>query len=62
MDKVFSMKVDTLWLSWATMLAKESGRSRAGFIRDLIYFLVMHESGKEFIALMTQEGVKYGDR
>ena len=62
MNKVFSMKVDDLWLSMATMLAKESGRSRAGLIRDLIYFLTLTEAGKEFLALMTQEGVHYGER
>ena len=61
LNKVFCMKIDDLWGSWLTMLAKESKRGKAELIRDLIYFLTISSAGQEFIDLMTQSEVHYGD-
>jgi len=59
MDKVFSIKVDQMWLTWVAQLARETKRSRAALVRDLIYFLMIAPAGQEVAKLMAESQVHY---
>lgn len=60
LDEVLTIKVDPLWLSCLEQLAKQAGRNRSAFVRDIVYLLTVSDVGKDFCKLLVSEGVKYG--
>ena len=59
LTKIFTMRCDSLWGSMLAMLAKQAKRSKAEFIRDMVYYLSLSQAGEEFINLMTESEVHY---
>ena len=60
-DKVFTLKVDPLWVSCLDLLAKQSGRTRSDFVRDIIYLLTVDTTMADKVNdLFASEGVRYG--
>lgn len=43
LNRVVSVKVSDFWLSFVKRLARDSGRTKADFIRDLVYLLIVDD-------------------
>lgn len=60
-DKVFTLKVDPLWISCLDLLAKQSGRTRSDYVRDIVYLLTVDTTIADQVNdLFVSEGVSYG--
>lgn len=60
LNKVVSVRVDDLWLSWLDRLAREANKTPAEFVRDAVFALIMDEStGQAFCEAMKSEQISY---
>jgi len=60
LNKIVSVRVDDLWLSWLARLAREADKTPAEFVRDSVYSLILAEdTGQAFCEAMKSEQISY---
>jgi hypothetical protein len=60
LNKIVSVRVDDLWLSWLARLAREADMTPSEFIRTMVYSLVLADDmGQAFCEAMKSSGISY---
>jgi hypothetical protein len=60
LNKIVSVRVDDLWLSWLARLAREADKTPAEFVRDMVYSLILAEdTGQAFCEAIKSEQISY---
>ena len=61
LNRVVSVRADDFWLTCAKRLGEQAGRSKADFIRDLVFLMVCDEKlGKAITQrLKSEPGISY---
>lgn len=60
LNKILSVRVDDLWLSWLDRLARESDKTPGEFVRDVVYSLILaDDTGQAFCEAMKSEQISY---
>jgi len=60
LEKSISIRTSDIWMSWANRLADQAGRTRAEFIRDIVFLMIFDdELGQAICNKLQTEQISY---